>query len=77
MPCTTVSRRENFTWNDEGGRVRTKILEEVSEAVQDHEYSLVAVIDHLVVSKAHAAEYGGQCDKSHVLDRLATPLRDK
>jgi len=35
--CRAVTRGEGFAGNDEGGRVGTEVLEEVGEAVEEHE----------------------------------------
>ena len=77
MARRTISCWEDFARNDEGGGVGAKVLEEVGQAVQEHECTLGAVVDHFVVSEAHGGEDDGQKNESHVLDRLATPLRDK
>ena len=76
MARRTITCWEYFARNDKGGGVGAKVLEEVGQAVQEHECTLGAVVDHLVVSEAHGGEDEGQKNKSHVLDRLATPLSD-
>ena len=36
MACWTIASREDFSGDDEGGGVGTKILEEVGQAVEEH-----------------------------------------
>lgn len=63
----TVTGREDFTRNDEGGCVGAKVEEELSNDVDGEE----AVGGKLVVSKAHDNEEDGEDDETSHLDRLA------
>lgn len=77
MAGRTIASGEDFTGDDEGGGVGAKVLEEVGHAVEEDEGTLVAVVHHCVVSKAHAAEYDREEGEAHILDWLATPLYER
>jgi len=36
MACRTITRGEHFSWYNKCSGIRTKVLEEVREAVQEH-----------------------------------------
>lgn len=74
----TVTRGEDLTGDDEGRRVRTEVLEEVGETVEEDErIGRGAVRGKLVVSETHDDEQYGKNGETHKLNRLATPRVDK
>ena len=73
-----VTSREHLTRDNEGCRVRSKVLEEVGKTVEEDEgLGGGGGRDQLVIAEAHAAEEYGENDKAHELDRLAAPAVDE
>ena len=73
-----VTRRERFTRYHEGRRVGTEVLEEVCEAVEEHERLRAGVgCGHLLVPEAHDDKENRENSEAHELDRLATPRIDE
>lgn len=74
----SVTSREDFAGNDEGGGVRAEVLEEVGHAVEEHEGLLAARSRlHLVVTEAHGAKDDSKKGEAHELDGLTAPRVDE
>lgn len=69
----SVPRREALAGNNEGGRVGTKVEEELRQDV----HSQQAVLAQLVVGEAHDDEEDGEDGETHQLDRLAADGVDR
>ena len=73
-----IACRERLPRDDKRGRIGPEILEEVREAVEEHERLPAAVRrGELVVCEAHDTEEDGEHDKAHELDRFAAPPVDE
>jgi len=67
MRGRAVSSREAFSWNDEGGCVRTEVEEELCK----NEECKQALFAEWVIREADDDENDCQKDKAHKLNRLA------
>jgi len=83
--CTKLARRggdtvcggavtcgERLTGDDKCGRIWSKVLEEVGEAVEEDEGAL-GVRKDVVVAEAHDDEDDGEHAEAHELDGFAAP----
>lgn len=78
VASTPVTCREGLTGDDEGGGVGAEVLEEVGQAVEEHERLARGLGgDELVVPEAHAAEQDGEHGEAHELNWLAAPRVDE
>ena len=75
---TPVTSGEHFTGYNERGRVGTEVLEEVGQAVEEHEgLGGGSGGNELVVAEAHDTEENCEDDEAHELDGLAAPGVDE
>ena len=73
-----VTRRERLTRDHEGRRVRPEVLEEVCEAVEEHERLRTGVgCGHLLVPEAHDNEENRENAEAHELNWLPPPRVDE
>ena len=74
MRSGSITRWKHFARYHECGRIRSKVLEEISEAEEEDEGAFAAARrEHLLVAEAHADEEDGEHREAHELDRLSAP----